>query len=81
MRIESSICAIYDYMPTGKSVAKTMLTMATAAIALEAISYIPAAAAGPITYGLCIGGCAFATPPALPFCLAACAPSLGPWCP
>jgi hypothetical protein len=50
--------------------------MATAAIALEALSSITAAEAGPITYGICIAACAGTSGPFLPFCVGACLPLL-----
>ena len=72
---------IYNNLPSGNKMVKTALTMATSAVALEALASLTGADAGPITYGLCVAACTASAPPALPACLAACAISLGPWCP
>jgi hypothetical protein len=77
----SILTTIQPYMPSSDKIAKSAKTMLVAAIALEALAQIPGADGGPVTYALCIAGCAFSTPVALPFCLAACSISTGPWCP
>lgn len=81
MIVENALKSVYQHFPTSSKILKCTLTMATAAIALEALSAMPSAAAGPLTYAACVAACAFSAPPVLPICLAACAPSLGPWCP
>lgn len=79
--IKTSCEAIYDNLPTKKTIVKSALAIATSAVAVEAIASLTVASAGPITYALCVAACATAAPPALPACLAACAIGLGPWCP
>lgn len=81
MKIQECFDTAYSYAPSTDRVVKSAATMTVAAVALETLLSITGAEAGPLTYACCLTGCAFATPPALPFCLAACAPSLGPWCP
>lgn len=71
----------YAYTPDKNTAMKCAKTMLIGTIVLEAISNIPGASAGPVTYAACLLGCSFATPQALPMCLAACSASLGPWCP
>jgi hypothetical protein len=81
MKIDNASSSFfYPNLPVKKIIASAAV-MTGAAIALEVFSNFPAVAAGPVTYSLCLVGCSFASPPALPLCLAACAPSLGPWCP
>jgi len=76
MKIESNLQSFYNTLPSAKTVAKSAVVMATAAIALEALSSITAAEAGPITYGICIAACAGTSGPFLPFCVGACLPLL-----
>lgn len=78
----SAVCTtVYDHLPSKQRLYKAALSTATTAVAVEALSRIPGVDGGPFTYGLCIFGCSFAAPPALPFCLAACAIGLVPACP
>jgi hypothetical protein len=78
----NGICeATYNRLPSAKTVVHGTLTIMTGAIALEAISRLTTANAGPVTYALCVAACSVGLPPAIPACLAACAISLGPWCP
>lgn len=81
MRINDALKCVYQNLPEAHKVAKCAITMTTSLVAIEIFSSIPGAAGGPITYAACIAACAFAAPPVVPFCLAACSPSLGPWCP
>ena len=71
----------YSCLPTQSKTIQCAKTVLLSTIALEALSNISGASAGPVTYAACLAGCAFAAPPAIPFCLAACSVSLGPWCP
>lgn len=79
--LNSTMNAIYNSLPSQKTVVRSALMMATSAVALEALNSITGADAGPITYAFCVAACTASAPPALPACLAACAISLGPWCP
>lgn len=81
MRVTDAVSAVNYYMPSAKQVARSVILMSISAIALKSIPDLPVAEAGPITYSMCIACCAFAEPKVVQFCLAACAPSLGPWCP
>lgn len=79
--IQQAATYAYDCLPTKETTAVALKTMVTTAVAMEALANLSGAEAGPITYAACVASCAFAAPPVVPFCLAACAPSLGPWCP
>jgi hypothetical protein len=46
--------------------------LALTALALLALSNIPKADAGPITYASCMAGCALMPPPFIPACTVAC---------
>lgn len=85
MKINESINTayetVYNNMPSANKLVKSALTVATSAVALEALSHLAGAEAGPITYALCVAACSTAAPPAMPACFAACAISLAPWCP
>lgn len=79
MRIQESLTQIYnDYAPSKEKVVKAAVTMATSAVALEALAAIPGVSAGPLTYALCVAACSAAAPPAMPACLAMCAIGLAP---
>lgn len=80
MKVNEVAAVAYQWLPPAEKVIKSALVMTVGAIAVESLSAIPSASAGPITYAACILACSFAAPPVVPFCLAACAPSIGPWC-
>ncbi len=80
MKVTDVAAAAYQWLPPADKIVKSALAMAVGTIAVEALSAIPGANAGPITYAACVLGCSFAAPPVQPLCLAACAPALGPWC-
>lgn len=68
-------------LPNARTVCKAVGTMAVATLAIEALSDMTVSA-GPVTYALCVAACdLIGTPAALPMCVAACMPTLGPWCP
>lgn len=81
MKVTEALQTAYEYVPPADKVVKSALTLATTAVALEAIASLAGAEAGPITYALCIAACTASAPPALPACLAACAIGLGLPCP
>jgi len=64
---------------------KTSLKIAAAisipAIAMFALANLPKASAGPVTFSKCAEACSKMPPFSVPFCLLACVPTLGPWCP
>jgi hypothetical protein len=81
MIIDINLYSFYDYLPSQANIAKSVLTVTVASIALNALASLPGAEAGPVTYTACAAVCATLLPPAIPVCLAGCLPSLGPWCP
>jgi len=81
MKIDSISQTLQYYTPSAQSVAKCAITMATSAVALNSLSSLTGADAGPITYGICVAACTGVAPPALPACIAACFPALNPFLP
>ena len=73
--------ALSNYLPSKQACAKAAAALVVSTVAIEALSNIPGAEAGPVTYAACIAACGVATGPACASCLAACLPLLGPWCP
>lgn len=74
MKIDSAVNAIYQHLPTKEVVAKSAATMFVTAVAVEALSSLGGAEAGPIAYNACIAACAGLFPPAVPICVQACLP-------
>ncbi len=68
-------------MPSAQKMAQGAIVAATAAVALHAISNIPSADAGPITYWSCVVGCELMLPPFIAACVAACLPLIAAPCP
>lgn len=70
-----------SFMPSPESLSRTLrkssTQLAVATVAMLALSSLPGADGGPLTYSACILGCTFASAGAMPFCLAACAIALG----
>jgi len=76
MRIQECFDAAYAQMPESKTIVKSVLTMAVASVALNAIASLETASAGPIAYAACVAACAGMFPPAALACVAACQPIL-----
>lgn len=80
MKINEIFSTAYSYAPSAEKVVKSALTMAVSAAALEAISSLSGAEAGPVAYFACVAACSFAAAPVQPLCYALCAGGAGPWC-
>ncbi len=64
------------------TIGRILNAFAVPAIALFALSNIPGAEGGPISYGVCVSAClSLATPVFMPACLVSCVGLSGPWCP
>jgi hypothetical protein len=70
-------------LPSAPALAKSASVMALTYLAVEVISNVAKADAGPISYAACVAACipSALAGPAAAACILACAPLAGPWCP